>query len=124
MRRAQEHELRGGASGPEDLRGPVLVLTHLHGVGVVLRAAHHSAAPVEARWGLEGDCEVVGLRDVLHGRRVGVRLQDGGKLKGQDEGEQLLQQSGQEEKIKEDGDPAVRREEPRTHFLRNISTLN
>lgn len=78
----------------------LLVLAHLDGVGVVLRASDHSAAPVEARWRLEGDGEVVGLRDVLHGRRVGVGLQDGWKLKGQNQREQLLQDSARGEEIK------------------------
>lgn len=64
---------------------------HLDSVGVVLRAADHARGPVEAGRGLEGDCEVVGLRDVLHGGGAGVGLHDGGKLERQHEGEQLLQ---------------------------------
>lgn len=66
--------------------------SHLDGVGVILRAADHPAGPVEARRRLEGDGEVVGLGDVLHGGRAGVGLHDGRELKGQDEREQLLQQ--------------------------------
>lgn len=69
---------------------------HLDGVGVVLRAANHAGGPVEASRGLEGDCEVVRLRDVLHGGGAGVRLHDGGKLERQHEGEQLLQYGGTE----------------------------
>lgn len=46
--------------------------THLDGAGVVLRAAHHARGSVEAGGRLEGDGQVVGLRDVLHGGRVGV----------------------------------------------------
>ena len=64
---------------------------HLDGVGVVLWAADHARRPVEAGRRLEGDCEVVGLRDVLHGGGAGVGLHDGGKLERQHEGEQLLQ---------------------------------
>lgn len=83
--------------------------SHLDGVGVILRATDHPAGPVEARWRLEGDGEVVGLRDVLHGGRAGVRLHDGWKLKGQDERQQLLQQRG-------------RREQRRLQKPSNIST--
>lgn len=67
---------------------------HLDGAGVVLRAAHHARGSVEAGGRLEGDGQVVGLRDVLHGGRVGVRLHDGRQLEGQHQGEQLLQDGG------------------------------
>ncbi len=68
--------------------------SHLDGIGIILWAANHSGGPVEASRGLEGDCEVVGLRDVLHGGGAGVRLHDGGKLEGQHKREQLLQCGG------------------------------
>lgn len=67
---------------------------HLHSVGVILWAAHHASGPVEASWGLEGDSEVVGLWDVLHGGGAGVRLHDSWKLEWQHEREQLLQYGG------------------------------
>lgn len=38
---------------------------------------------------------------MLHGWRVGVSLQDGWKLKGQNQREQLLQHSGREETVRE-----------------------
>lgn len=67
---------------------------HLHGAGVVLWAANHACGPVQARQGLEGDREVVGLRDVLHGGGAGVRLHDGWELERQHEREQFLQYGG------------------------------
>lgn len=67
---------------------------HLHSIGVILWAAHHASGPVEAGWGLEGDGEVVGLWDVLHGGGAGVRLHDSWKLEWQHEREQLLQYGG------------------------------
>lgn len=67
---------------------------HLDGVGVVLRAAHHAGGSVEAGRGLEGDCEVVGLRDVLHGGGAGVGLHEGRELERQHQREQLLQYGG------------------------------
>lgn len=67
---------------------------HLDSAGVVLRAAHHARGSVEAGGRLEGDGQVVGLRDVLHGGRVGVRLHDGRQLEGQDQGKELLQDGG------------------------------
>lgn len=67
---------------------------HLDSIGVVLRAADHAGGPVEAGRGLEGDGEVVCLRDVLHGGGAGVRLHDGRKLEGQHNREQLLQHGG------------------------------
>lgn len=73
---------------------PLGATAHLDGAGVVLRAAHHARGSVEAGGRLEGDGQVVGLRDVLHGGRVGVRLHDGRQLEGQHQGEQLLQDGG------------------------------
>lgn len=75
---------------------PLGATAHLDGAGVVLRAAHHARGSVEAGGRLEGDGQVVGLRDVLHGGRVGVRLHDGRQLEGQHQGEQLLQDGGTE----------------------------
>lgn len=74
-----------------DTYEPVGATAHLDGAGVVLRAAHHASGSVEAGGRLEGDGQVVGLRDVLHGGRVGVRLHDGRQLEGQHQGEKLLQ---------------------------------
>lgn len=73
---------------------PLGATAHLDGAGVVLRATHHARGSVEAGGRLEGDGQVVGLRDVLHGGRVGVRLHDGRQLEGQHQGEQLLQDGG------------------------------
>ena len=89
----------GGA--PASCQGPTEHLSeemwfeftpHLDRVGVVLRAPDHARGPVETRRGLEGDCEVVGLRDVLHGGGAGVRLHDGRELEWQHEREQLLEE--------------------------------
>lgn len=41
---------------------------HLYCAGVILRASNNTCGPVEACRGLEGNCKVVRLRDVLHGR--------------------------------------------------------
>lgn len=80
---------------PKDRANKCSLLTwdppHLDCIGVVLWAANHTSGPVETCRGLEGDCEIVGLWDVLNrwGARVG--LHDGWKLKRQNKWEQLLQ---------------------------------
>lgn len=106
--------------------GVVGAAAHLDGAGVVLRAAHHARGSVEAGGRLEGDGQVVGLRDVLHGGRVGVRLHDGRQLKGQHQWEQLLQDGGTGGQI--DSETSVREAIPAgasSHFQpKNFTELN